>query len=324
MSPSIVLRRLAIVAAVFAASVPFSASAQTADETDRAEKLFAEAIALVKEGHYTDACPKFEESQHLDPGLGTQFNLALCFEKVGRLGSAWRSFVTVKRLAHESGKKGREEAALQKMEELRARVSHLVLTAPDADVTLKVDGQQVDREAWGFYAVDPGDHTVEATAPTKKSWQAVVTVAAATDSAGTEVGVDVPPLVATAQTHEVTVTKETSNAKRTIGFAVGGVGIVGIAVAAVTGIAVLNDHAIAESRCTGGLPPACRDQGARDAVSTGKTLLVVNAVAWGMGIVGLGMGSFLVLTSGTKKPATAQLAPLVGRDLGGMSMVGRF
>jgi hypothetical protein len=53
-------------------------------------------------------------------------------------------------------------------------------------------------------------------------------------------------------------------------------------------------------------------------------MIAVNYVAWGVGIVGLGVGSYLVLTSGAKKPPTATITPLVGPSAGGMSVAGRF
>jgi hypothetical protein len=72
--------------ALVLAGAPRGAFAQTAADTDRAERLFAEASALVAAGKYAEACPRFEESERLDGALGTHYNLALCFEKIGKLG----------------------------------------------------------------------------------------------------------------------------------------------------------------------------------------------------------------------------------------------
>lgn len=316
-APSI--RHLLVMAATsLVLASPLSARAQSAADADRAAKLFTEASTLAAAGKYAEACPKFEESQRLDGGLGTQFNLALCFEKLGKPGSAWRNYRSVARLAHQTGKAGREQAAQQKMDQLRARVPHLVLTVHDADTTLKVDGEPVDREAWAFYAVDPGEHTVEATAPTKKTWQTRVTI----ENAGAEGRVAVPALeAAVGKTRVVTVTKEASNPKRTLGFVIGGIGLVGLGTGLVTGIALLNDRAIADERCQ----PQCTDPSARDAVATGKTLIPINVIAWAVGIVGVGAGTFLIVTSGNDKTTTtASIRPFFGADSGGASVSGRF
>jgi hypothetical protein len=309
------IRGLLVIGLVLAASSPRVAAAQSAGDADRAEKLFTEASTLAAAGNYAAACPKFEESQRLDGALGTQFNLALCFEKIGRLGSAWRNFRAVERLAHQTMKTGRESAAHQKLEQLRPRVPHLVIAAPDADVTVKVDGELVERDAWSFYAVDPGEHVIDATAPAKTSWRGRIKIEDVPGKEGTEQKVAVPALVtAPGETRIVKVNTETSNPKRTIGFVVGGVGVAGIAVAVVTGIALLNDKSIADERCV----PTCSDESARSAVATGKTLVPINVIAWGVGLVGVGVGSFLLLTAGGSKPSrAASLGSFVTANGGG-------
>jgi hypothetical protein len=292
------------------------AAAEDANDSQRAERLFVEASALMDDHQYAEACPKLAASQRFDPAIGTQFNLALCYERIGRLGSAWRNYADVERLSHAAGKTSREEAARQKLAELRPRTPHLVVTAADPDVTASVDGERVDRDSWTFYAVDAGAHTVEATAPAKKPWRVEVSVAAS--GAGAAVPVAVPPLeTAAGETRIVTV--HTSNPKRTVGFVLGAVGIVGLGTAALTGVFILNKKETADRKCT----PTCVDQDSRDAVASLKTLLPINMVAWGIGVVGIAAGSFLILTS-PSKPATASIAPSFDSHGGGASLLGRF
>lgn len=306
----------ATIAAGLLVGASTAAKADTASDAQRAEKLFVEASALMDNRQYTEACPKLAASQRIDPAVGTQFNLALCYERIGRLGSAWRNYRDVEKFAHAAGKTSREEAARAKLAELRPRVPHLVLAAADADASVSVDGERAEREAWSFYAVDAGAHVVEASAPTKKPWKTDVQVADA--GPGAAVVVTVPRLAAVeGETRIVTV--DTSNPKRTAGFVVGAIGIVGLGVAALTGVFVLNEKETADRKCT----PACVDQEGRDSVSSLKTLLPINMVAWGVGIAGVAVGSFLLLTAPSKS-ATASLRPSLGPAGAGASLEGCF
>src|SRR4051812_13602224 len=83
------------------------------------DKLFGQATTLITEERFAEAIPLLEEAQRLDPGIGTQFNLAVCYEKVGRLAVAYRNFAQVETLAAAAGKTKREEAAREKVAALR-------------------------------------------------------------------------------------------------------------------------------------------------------------------------------------------------------------
>ena len=75
-------------AVVLLALVARVAHADDERPSARADRLFGEAMALIEQGNYRDACPRLDESQRLDPGLGTQYNLALCEVRIGKHASA--------------------------------------------------------------------------------------------------------------------------------------------------------------------------------------------------------------------------------------------
>lgn len=302
------MTRSSVGALAAALAILFASPAARADAEDP-EKLFAEGSALIEEGKCTEALPKLERAQHLDPGIGTQFNIAVCEEQLGRLGSAWHDFEQVMQLARASGKKQREEAARAKLEALRPKVPTFVIRSEEpGDVTVKVDGAVITREGWGFVPVDPGNHAIEASAPTKMSW----TTKLAAPAPGAKVEIVIPKLGVVERREVVTV--ETSNKRRTLGFILGGVGVAGVAAAAVTGVMLLDAKSTADERCK----PRCvtpdnkYDQDGADAVSRGKTLLPINAVAWGVAAVGLGLGAFFILTS----PSSSPTSPRVDASLG--------
>lgn len=310
---------------VIVASVVTLTCASAAAAAEDPEQLFSEGNTLMDQGKYEEALTRFERAQKIDPGVGTQFNIAVCNQKLGRLAVAYQNFVEVQRLAHAAGKTQREEAAKQKLTELLPKLSTFVITSRDpGDVIVKLDGQILPKASWAFVPVDAGTHHIEASAPNRKSF----TLDVAAPAAGQHTDVEVPVLLA-AEGKTVTVTKETTNTKRTVGYVVGGVGLVGLAAAGVTGLMILDAKSTADKHCPGSdhhcIDPTTGavDKTGSDAVSQGKTLTPINAVAWGVGIAGVGVGTFLVLTSGKKdEKATSpkvSLSPLPGGAFLGLS-----
>src|SRR5262245_559689 len=86
-------------------------AASSATDTTRADALFEEARELMKMGRYAEACPKLEESNRLDPGLGTRMNLADCWDRVGHTAAAHREFLAVAETAAAKGERDRAEVA---------------------------------------------------------------------------------------------------------------------------------------------------------------------------------------------------------------------
>jgi hypothetical protein len=165
--------------------VLLAAASARADEP-QPSALFFRARELMAQGKYAEACPLLEESQRLDPGVGTQFNLARCYELVGRLASAWRLYDEVARATHATGQSAREAIAVERLKALEPRVAHVVVRAPE-EVTITLDGAPLEeRDA----KVDPGTHEVGAAAPGKRPFTTRVAVSAEAE----RVVVDVPAL----------------------------------------------------------------------------------------------------------------------------------
>src|ERR1700753_2771982 len=80
-------------AAVLVATLFHEGHALAQSDPGTARALFAEGRKLMAAKKYDEACPKLEESQRLDPGIGTMYNLADCWEHVGRTASAWAMFL---------------------------------------------------------------------------------------------------------------------------------------------------------------------------------------------------------------------------------------
>ena len=146
-----------------------------------ARELFQEARRLVSDGNYTDACPRFEKSLALESGIGTRFNLADCWEHIGRSASARELFLAVAEAASENGENERARLATERVVALASKLSRLQIKYDRNGVELRVtrNGALVERDDWNRpSAVDPGHYSVELTSNGKKKWSTEVDVPA--------------------------------------------------------------------------------------------------------------------------------------------------
>jgi tetratricopeptide (TPR) repeat protein len=168
--------------------------AAQSDEAVQARALFGEARKLAQSGDYRQACPKFEESLRLNVGIGTQFNLADCWEHIGRTASARALFLGAAASAHAAGQPEREQVAKARADALEPRLLRLLIDvrATDAELLVRRNQIAVNRDDWGVAApVDAGVYLIEASAPGKKVWSARVSVPS---NASEAISVIVPPL----------------------------------------------------------------------------------------------------------------------------------
>lgn len=162
-----------------------------------ANALFEDGRKLSEVGHFAEACARFAASMALVPRLGVQFNLARCYEHLGRTASAWVAFGEAAALARRMADP-READARELQAKLVSRLSRLVITVsagfPIEDLTVTRDGVPVLRQVYGVAVpVDPGVHTVEATAPGRIPWSTRLIVS----TEGDVVAVTIPTLMKT-------------------------------------------------------------------------------------------------------------------------------
>jgi serine/threonine-protein kinase len=264
-----------------------SAAPARAADPAAAQAQFEEGKRLLSQGQADLACTKFEESQRLDPGLGTQFHLADCWQRLGRKASAWNLFREITQEAHALGQSARERVARDRAEALAPWVTKLAIAPHDAATTpgftLLRDGVVVEPAAWGEpVPVDPGPHQIAAQAPGKQPW--VFQVDVAPDQ--TVVTVNVPALVdmspppmpaairpvmpppvvmvksrpvagVTALMPEDRVATPAGSAQRALGWTVSGLGLVAFGVGIYYGSLWIDDYDRANARCH----PVCNAEG---------------------------------------------------------------
>ena len=217
------LRVLAALLLALTTTVSAIAFAQDRDP-QAAQVLFDQAKTLMNENRYAEACPKFAESNRLDPGLGTLLWLAGCHEKVGQTASAWNAFRAAVELAHQL-KDEREAVASEHVAHLEASLFRLtIMVPPEADVAnleVRRDGVIVPKTGWGTaIALDPGTHVVTASAIDRHTWERSVEAPVT----GGGLIVTIPPLVGVERPPPP---KPRGGTLRAVGWTFAGVGLLG-------------------------------------------------------------------------------------------------
>lgn len=166
------------------------------DARAAAAVLFEDGKKLMAEGRHAEACPKLAESQRIDPGMGTLFNLAVCHEQTNQTASAWVGFRDVAAMAMAAGQSDREKVARGRAAALEPKLCRLQITvqpaAASAGVQVKRDGAVIAPALFGASVpLDPGRHLISATAPGKEPWEVTVIL----EQPGSTITVDVPPLL---------------------------------------------------------------------------------------------------------------------------------
>ncbi|MDB5221204.1 MAG: hypothetical protein JWO86_9131 [Myxococcaceae bacterium] len=304
-----------VVSAALTASTTSIARAD--DATPSAEQLFQDARALVEKGDYAAACPKLEASQKLDPAVGTQFNLADCYEHIGRTATAFALFEEVARIARAAGKFERERSAKERVAALAPKLArvHLDVQATAPGLEIRIDEVLLPKTAWSEpFPIDPGAHRVAASAPSHASWESTVT---AQESKLAELSV--PELVdTTVREAPAPVTAPPSPTQKRLALVAGGIGLVGVAVGAVSGIVALSKRSSAQGECPSETYafrcPTESGTSAWNAATTAGNVSTVSFIAGGVFLAGTAVLWFTAPSSRTR----------VGTSLSGVRVEGSF
>lgn len=288
--------------ALVVSSVLLASALAQAQSAASAEVLFREGREAADAGDYRTACEKFHESHRLDPAPGTMLNIADCEEKQGHLATAWTFYRAVLQKLPPSDE--RSAVAKARAQALEPRLPRLtVRLAPNAPADSRVlrDGIELKGASLDTaLPVDPGKHLIEVSAPGhaprvyefsldegEKRTRVVEPGKRLDGSSGGDVSADTG----------------SGSGKRTLGFVLGGIGVAGLAVGAVTGVMVLDKKSTVDENCDSS--KRCNAEGA-DAAESGKTLGTVSGVSFVIGGVALAAGTWLVLSSdGNERPQTA-------------------
>ncbi len=306
----IALRRLLalLVCSVFLCAAPRArAQGQAAGK-----RLFEQCRALLKAGHLDRACAKCEESIHANSyAIGPWLNLARCHELQGMYASATREYQRVLQMemARADGRTDRAQLVEALIEALVPKLSKLAVVVPTRIEGMRVrcDGVALDSASYGVpFAVDPGEHRVEVTAPGYQTWSSTVTVGANADRQA----VTVPVLESDEAPSGVSPVVY-------VGFGVGGAAAV---LGTVTGIMSLSMVSDLEPDCPNDVCPRERE----DDVDTMKTLAHVSTASFIVAGAGAAAGLVALLGGDSDDDAESGLSvrPVVGP--GAVGLRGEF
>lgn len=315
------------------------ADAQGANKA-AAEAAFRQGRDLMAKRDYVAACAAFRSSEELDPQLGTQYNLGLCYEQGGMLASAWGELTD---LAARDTNRARKKDAAARAAKLEPRLVKLLVVVRVAapGLTVKRDGADVTPTIGVATPVDPGTSVIEAVAPGFEPF----TIETSLKGEGTTVTVEIPaltplPVVEPDEPPPVEVTPlppppapapkldlDPGRGRRRLGLIVGVVGVAALAGGATFGVMASTANQDARDIC-GGSVTDCRGDvaAAQGQIDTARSRGTLATIGVGVGVAALAGGALLYLTAPKKlqAPAETALVPTVGRAHLGLAVVGRF
>ena len=316
-SPRLVIAPLSLALALLATS----AAGQPRDRA-AADALFQAARAEFDRGDFASACEKFAESHRLDPAPGTLLNLALCHEKTGRIASAWEGFRQVADMLHDE----RVDFARSRSSSLEGRLPWLTLHMPKETtdgVRVFRDGIELGSASLGIpLPVDPGTHTLVVEAPGRLRSTRTISISEAqrqevTLKLGPDQPVSTPPTPP--KRPKPASASPTSNDK-TWAWVTGGIGVAGVATSLATGALAVSSKRTIDAHC---IDRRCDDQGL-DAASAGRTYATISTVSGGVGVLGLGVGTYLLLSPRTEQHPSPRIEATAMPGGGFVGMKGRF
>lgn len=299
----------------------FTASGALAQPRDlrTADELFRDGRALMKAGELGAACQKLKESFRLDPAIGAAANLGDCFEKQGKVGSALLAYRAARKLLKAGDP--RFAPVTQQIVALEERVPRITITlaidAPEG-TTVTRNGKRVDFLDLGKpIEVNPGALVIEVTAPGRERLRTRISLderearhfvaevgepvtAGATSSAA-------PPRKAAGAFRAAEA--DSTPDSRTAGYVLGTIGLLGMVVAIPSYVYISGKASDARNN----------DASAKE---DGKRLQPVFYAATGIAIVGLGLGSYLVLSA--SDDSRTALALSGSRAGASATLTGRF
>lgn len=311
-------------AAVLACAAPALADADTKSD---AEALFKKGKKLAGEKRYADACPAFEQSDTLDPGIGTKLNAARCYEDWGKLAHAHRWYAAAEKMAVAA-----DDERLPKIRELLAAIDpdvpRLTIKVPaNADLetaAVQLDGEPLEAGVFGTeMRIDPGPHEITYVVDGAKKSKML-----AMERGGErEITLVLPAGSGRGRKGSGDEPARPGRTRKIIALSVGAAGVLGLGAASYLTLDARGTYNDALDAHCMGMANACNAEGlsiTADARSQANTATVITLIS----VAAIAGGVVLYLTAPSGEPAretsALYLAPVVSDRSGGFVVGGGF
>ena len=313
------MRRI-VVAIALAVAAPAAADKRDADA------LFNKAKKLHAAKRYAEACPLFEQTDALDPGIGAKLNVARCYEDWGMLARAYRWYTDAEAMARAANDK-RADQIKELIAAIDSDVPRLTVNLPPgvdaAAIELKLDGKPAVAIVGKAQLLDPGPHELAWVVDGQKKSKLIplerggereltLDIRAVATRKRTPAGGDEPPAP--------------GRTRRILGIVAGATGVVGLGIATYLTLDARSTYNDALDMHCMGATNMCNDEGlaitsdARSQANIATAITVVSLAA-----IGGGIALYLTAPKREQEPAkTVYVTPVVGDGVGGIVVGGGF
>ncbi len=312
------LSLLALCACATLASSAAWAGPSRADIVE-ARKLVYQGQKAEKANSWQDARTAYDQSIQRNDTPLARIRLAHVEEHLGHLLEAVEQYRVVAGLKTATYvQKYQAKTAIKRIE---ARIPRLTVEVPPGfSGSVRIDDNDLPASSYGTaIEVNPGTRIVTARAAGFRPFERSVVMAEASQQT-LSLELEAMPARAPAAAHHVEADSSSSSGRKTWGYLTVVVGGAGVVVGTAFGLAARSTRHELDGECLNNI---CSES-QRSTYDRGKMQADVSTVGFVVGAVGLGVGSYLLLTgpSEPEKQSRAHVAPLVG--LGRVGLEGRF
>lgn len=313
-------------------------AAPTSAEVNAARETYREGVALESAGNFAGALAKFREVAAVKSTARVRFHIGLCQEKIGR----WNEALGAYKMAIAEAEKENAKDVIKEAESARAKLESRIprLTVRKAQgaesALVSLDGVELGSAMLGTeIPVDPGMHSIETALPGRAPKRTTVEVREgekkSVDATLPDTSAPAPVVTGSATPTPVPTATTPQTAKpssKVVPWFITGVGAASLAASGV--FYFMRQGVISDLEDTCGSALRCTEA-ERSTYDKGKTYTTIANVALGVGVVGIGVGTVLLLSGGKKEaPASASARTGSSASVGmtihssGVSLVGRF